>query len=69
MKYAVFLGIVMLASAARLRLPVDEQLAQIDSSEYGKRLLDTIDIQMNSGASVDVIIELLDDLSAEMHSD
>jgi hypothetical protein len=33
-------------------------LAQIDSSSYGKTLLDTLQIQLNSGASVDAIVEL-----------
>jgi len=41
----------------------------IDSSDYGKRLLDTIDLQMRSGASVDKIIDLLDELSGEMQDE
>jgi hypothetical protein len=67
MKFVVFCAFVLCASASQLRLPVDEQLAEIDSSEYGKNLLDTINIEMKSESSVDSIVELLDDLSDELN--
>jgi chromosome segregation ATPase len=66
---SAFLGLLLLVSASKLRVPVDEQLAQIDSTSYGKTLLDTLQIQLNSGSSVDAIVELLDELAADMHAD
>jgi chromosome segregation ATPase len=69
MKSIFFFGILLLATASRLRVPVDEQLAQIDSTSYGKTLLDTLQIQLTSGSSVDAIVELLDELAADMHAD
>ena len=69
MKACVILSLILLASAARMRIPTDERLAQIDSTAYGKGLLDTIDLEMTSGASVDKIVEMLDNLSADLTAD
>ena len=69
MKVSVILSLIFLASAARMRIPTDERLAQIDSTSYGKGLLDTIDLEMTSGASVDKIVEMLDNLAADLQAD
>lgn len=69
MKVSIMLALIFVASAARMRIPTDERLAQIDSSAYGKGLLDTIDLQMSSGASVDKIVEMLDNLAADLTAD
>jgi hypothetical protein len=42
MKYLALLALLFMATASRLRVPVDEKLAMIDSTTYGKTLLDTI---------------------------
>ena len=69
MKASVILSLILLASAARMRIPTDERLAQIDSTSYGKGLLDTIELEMTSGASTDKIVEMLDALAADLTAD
>ena len=69
MKVSIMLALIFVASAARMRIPTDERLAQIDSTSYGKGLLDTIDLEMSSGASVDKIVEMLDNLAADLNAD
>jgi len=69
MKASVILSLILLASAARMRIPTDERLAQIDSTVYGKGLLDTIELEMTSGASTDKIVEMLDALAADLTAD
>jgi chromosome segregation ATPase len=66
MKGYTLLALIFTTFAA---VPVDEQLAQIDSQDYGKQVLDTIDMELSSGASFDAIIELLNELDAELNAD
>ena len=68
MKVSVILSLILLASAARIRIPKD-RLAQIDSTSYGKGLLNTIESEMTSGASTDKIVEMLDALVADLTAD
>ena len=42
MKVSLLLTAILVAAASKLRVPTDERLAQIDSTEYGKGLIDTI---------------------------
>ena len=69
MKASLILTVILVAAASRMRIPTDERLAQIDSTVYGKGLLDTIDLEMSSGASVDKIVEMLDNLAADLTAD
>ena len=69
MKATIILALILVASAGRMRIPTDERLAQIDSTSYGKGLLDTIDLEISSGASVDKIVEMLDNLAADLNAD
>ena len=69
MKASLILTVILVAAASRMRIPTDERLAQIDSTVYGKGLLDTIELEMTSGASVDKIVEMLDNLSADLLAD
>ena len=69
MKVSLLLTAILVAAASKLRVPTDERLAQIDSTEYGKGLIDTIQLEMTSGASVDVIVDMLDNLSADLKAD
>lgn len=65
----MILALILVATASKMRIPTDERLAQIDSTAYGKGLLDTIDLEMTSGASVDKIVEMLDNLAADLNAD
>ena len=69
MKESVILSLILLTSAARIRIPTDDRLAQIDSTSYGKGLLDTIESEIDLGASVDKIVEMLDALAADLTAD
>lgn len=43
-----------------------ESLILIDSTDYGKRLLDTINVELKSKGSVDKIVEILNSLKADL---
>ena len=45
---------------------VNEALAQIDNTFYGKLLLDTIDLQLTTSGAIQDIVDLLDEIVAEL---
>jgi hypothetical protein len=42
-------------------------LSQIDTTFYGKLLLDTIDLQLTTGGAIEDIIQLLDEIVEELN--
>jgi peptidoglycan hydrolase CwlO-like protein len=59
----LFLCVLALSSAASLRNPSFIKLDALNNMPYGRRILDTIALQLKAGASVDRIVELLDELA------
>jgi hypothetical protein len=69
MKILVVCFVLALAAGKSFRTHSWEALVQIDNTPYGKRLLDTIELQMQSKASVDRILELLKELKDELNAE
>ena len=68
MKILVVCFVLALAAGKSFRTHSWETLVQIDNTPYGKRLLDTIQLQMQSKASVDRILGLLEELKNDLNA-
>jgi chromosome segregation ATPase len=65
----VTLCLAALVTGISLRSPNMVSLSKIDASPYGRQLLDTVSLQVRSGASVDRIVELLDELASGLREE
>eukprot|EP01017_Pseudomicrothorax_dubius_P018303 TRINITY_DN202_c0_g1_i1.p1 TRINITY_DN202_c0_g1~~TRINITY_DN202_c0_g1_i1.p1 ORF type:complete len:479 (+),score=176.97 TRINITY_DN202_c0_g1_i1:110-1546(+) len=70
MRLAIIIGCLALAITGAVSISVSERLHQIDKNEFGRRLLDIIQVQMNTNAApLQPILDILEGLRKSLQAD
>ena len=67
--WTIFLFIILGCFSLSHSLKVDERLAQIDMTPYGKHLLNTIEVSFKTEGSISIVIDLLNNLAESLRHD